>query len=161
MHPSRFVRLAACVALAAASIPALRASALETKTTPALSAFASAWDKITSYTETIVTHEVTNDGKSSQDRTYGYKFLKPTYAVIDIEDGPGKGGGAAWHGGDRVKGPQGGLFSGVKLMRERHRCAAIRSTSHPSLTNSITFNRRRERSRRVPAPRSVATPPRR
>jgi outer membrane lipoprotein-sorting protein len=116
MHPSRFVRLAACVALAAASIPALRASALETKTTPALSAFASAWDKITSYTETIVTHEVTNDGKSSQDRTYGYKFLKPTYAVIDIEDGPGKGGGAAWHGGDRVKGHQGGLFSGVKLM---------------------------------------------
>ncbi len=116
MHPLRFARLAACVAGAAASISALEVSALEAKSTPALNAFAAAWDKITDYTETIVTHEVTNDGKSTQDRTYGYKFLKPTYAVIDIEDGPGKGGGAAWHGGDRVKGHQGGLLSGIKLM---------------------------------------------
>ena len=108
-------QLLAGLALTGTSLPASALTA-ESKTTPSLSAFAGAWANVTSYTETIVTHETTNDGKSTQDRTYSYKFLKPTSALIQIEDGPGKGGGAAWHGGDKVKGHQGGLLSGIKLI---------------------------------------------
>jgi outer membrane lipoprotein-sorting protein len=115
---SRSLRFGVSLALIGSSFPTSGAGAMagETKTTPALTAFAGAWSGITNYTATIVTHETTNDGKSSQDRTYSYKFLKPTNAVIEIVDGPGKGGGAAWHGGDRVKGHQGGMLSGIKLM---------------------------------------------
>ncbi len=115
LHPVRIAALGALVALA---VPSLTAAAPGTtnKATPAMTAFSQAWSKIDNYSETITTHETTNDGKSTQDRTYSYKFVKPNAALIEITDGPGKGGGAAWHGGDRVKGHQGGLFSHIKLM---------------------------------------------
>ena len=118
------VRIVACAALLTSTMPALRAPAqtpvpaseVKNKPTPALDAFMKAWDGIDNYHETIVTHETTDDGKSIQDRTYDYKFKKPTYALILITDGPGKGGGAAWHGGDKVKGHQGGILSHLKLI---------------------------------------------
>jgi len=114
---SQFVRVGAAAALLTATLPGLPASADSTnKPTAATSAFSDAWAKIDNYSETIVAHETTNDGKSSQDRTYSYKFVKPTAALIEITDGPGKGGGAAWHGGDKVKGHQGGFLSHVKLI---------------------------------------------
>jgi outer membrane lipoprotein-sorting protein len=108
------LRVGAVVALTGSS--ALAVTGTESKTTPALTAFATAWASVHDYSETILAHETTNDGKQTQDRTYSYEFVKPTSALIQIVDGPGKGGGAAWHGGDQVKGHQGGLFSGVKLM---------------------------------------------
>ncbi len=85
------------------------------KSTPGFDAFRKAWDGITNYTEVITAHEITNDGKSSQDRTYDYKFVKPTAALIAITGGPGRGGGASWHGGSNVKGHQGGFLSMIKL----------------------------------------------
>jgi outer membrane lipoprotein-sorting protein len=110
-------RVVTAATVLAATLPVLPAGAdAMNKPTPALTAFQSAWSKVDNYSETIVAHETTNDGKSSQDRTYSYKFVKPTAALIEITDGPGKGGGAAWHGGDRVKGHQGGFLSHVKLI---------------------------------------------
>ncbi len=85
------------------------------KSTPAFDAFRKAWDGITNYAETITAHETTNDGKSTQDRTYDYTFVKPNAVMIAITGGPGKGGGAVWHGGSTVKGHQGGFLSGIKL----------------------------------------------
>jgi len=114
---SKFVRVSAAAALLAATLPALPAAAESAnKPTAALNAMSDAWSKVDNYSVSIVTHETTNDGKATQDRTYSYKFVKPTAALIEITDGPGKGGGAAWHGGDRVKGHQGGFLSHVKLI---------------------------------------------
>jgi outer membrane lipoprotein-sorting protein len=109
-------RAAAALALALAGATVAATAAAENKPTPALDAFGAAWANVHDYSETIIAHETTNDGKETQDRTYSYEFVKPTSALIQITDGPGKGGGAAWHGGDQVKGHQGGLFSGVKLI---------------------------------------------
>jgi len=85
------------------------------KSTPAFDAFRKAWEGITNYTEVITAHETTNDGKSSQDRTYDYTFVKPNAVLIAITSGPGRGGGAAWNGGPTVRGHQGGFFSRIKL----------------------------------------------
>lgn len=85
------------------------------KSTPAFDAFRKAWDGITNYTEVITAHETTNDGKTTQDRTYDYTFVKPNAVMIAITSGPGRGGGAVWHGGPTVKGHQGGFLSGIKL----------------------------------------------
>lgn len=116
MSFTQSARIAAAAALFAAALPGISPAADSNKPTAALTAFQTAWAKVDNYSETIVAHETTNDGKSSQDRTYSYKFVKPTAALIEITDGPGKGGGAAWHGGDRVKGHQGGFLSHVKLI---------------------------------------------
>jgi hypothetical protein len=107
------LRAAAVLALAATAVAP---AAAENKATPAMTAFSTAWAAVHDYSENIVTHETTNDGKQTQDRTYSYEFVKPTSALIQITDGPGKGGGAAWHGGDQVKGHQGGFLSGIKMM---------------------------------------------
>ena len=85
------------------------------KSTPAFDAFRKAWDGITNYTEVIAAHETTNDGKSTQERTYDYTFVKPNAVMIAITSGPGRGGGAVWHGGPTVLGHQGGFLSGIKL----------------------------------------------
>ena len=75
--------------------------------------FSDAWAKITDYTCNVKVHET--DGARTEDRLYAYAFKKPHMARIDIVDGPGKGGGAVWLGGDKVKGHQGGLLSGIHL----------------------------------------------
>jgi outer membrane lipoprotein-sorting protein len=75
--------------------------------------FLTAWAAIDNYTATIATHET--NGKDTQDRVYRYAYKKPHFAKIDIIAGPGRGGGAVWTGGDRVKGHQGGFLSGIKL----------------------------------------------
>jgi len=85
------------------------------KSTPEFDAFRKAWDGLSNYKTTIVAHESTNDGKATQDRTYRYQFAKPSTALIVVIAGPGKGGGAAWHGGSTVHGHKGGLVSFVKL----------------------------------------------
>jgi outer membrane lipoprotein-sorting protein len=86
----------------------------------AASAFLDAWSKVSNYTDSIVSHETTNDGSKKEDRTYHFAYLKPHYAKIDIIDGPGKGGGAVWAGGDTVRGHQGGFLSGIKLQVSIH-----------------------------------------
>jgi hypothetical protein len=90
---------------------------------PAQTAFLEAWAKVTSYTATIVSHEV--KGGDTQDRTYHYAYLKPHFARIDIVDGPGKGGGAVWTGGDTVRGHQGGFLSGIQLNVSIHDARAV------------------------------------
>jgi len=98
----------AAFALAFALAGALPAAA----DTP-VAAFTAAWAAVDNYTATITVHET--DGKSVQDRVYHYAYKKPAFAKIDVVAGPGKGSGAVWTGGDRVRGHQGGLFSGIKM----------------------------------------------
>jgi outer membrane lipoprotein-sorting protein len=98
--------VAALVALACA-LPAAAADA-----PPAVAAFATAWAAVDNYTTTITVHET--DGKNVQDRVYHYAYKKPTFAKIDVVSGPGKGSGAVWTGGDRVRGHMGGFLSGIK-----------------------------------------------
>ncbi len=87
------------------------------------SAFFDAWSKVSSYTATIKTHET--KGSDVQDRTYRYAYLKPHFAKIDITGGPGRGGGAVWHGGDTVSGHQGGMLSGIHLNVSIHDGRAV------------------------------------
>ncbi len=102
--------------ITAANAPPPGTMAAVNKSTRSFDAFRKAWDGVTNYTEVIAAHEITNDGKSTQDRTYDYKFVKPNAALISITSGPGKGGGAAWHGGPKVKGHQGGAIAHLKLI---------------------------------------------
>jgi hypothetical protein len=84
----------------------------------AAATFLAAWAPIQSYTVDIKAHEV--KGKDIQDRTYSYKFLKPHFATILVTDGPGKGSGGTWKGGDTVSGHQGGFLSGIHLNVDKH-----------------------------------------
>jgi hypothetical protein len=86
--------------------------------TGAAGAFLAAWGPIQSYTVDIKAHEV--KGSSTQDRTYNYKFLKPHFATILVTDGPGKGSGGTWKGGDTVSGHQGGFLSGIHMNVDKH-----------------------------------------
>ena len=83
-----------------------------------LTEFAEAWAKVTDYTVAVKVHEA--DGSRSEDRMYRFAFKRPHMAKIDIVDGPGKGGGAVWDGGDKVKGHQGGILSGIHLTVDIH-----------------------------------------
>jgi len=85
------------------------------KSTPEFEAFRKAWQGLTNYSLVVVSHETSNDGKHSEDRTYDYKFVKPSVAQISIIAGPGKGGGAVWQGGPTIKGHRGGLLSHITL----------------------------------------------
>jgi len=89
----------------------------------AAASFLDAWGKVTSYTASIKTHET--KGTDVQDRTYHYAYLKPHFARIDITGGPGRGGGAVWHGGDTVSGHQGGMLSGIHLTVSIHDGRAV------------------------------------
>lgn len=83
---------------------------------PALAAAEKAYADVDDYTLTDTVSEQTNDGSKKQERVYAYKYLKPHGAVANVVSGPGSGGGAAWRGGDKVKGHMGGLLSGIKLV---------------------------------------------
>jgi len=98
------------------------AASAATPTGPA-AAFLDAWGKVSSYTTNIKVHET--KGTDVQDRTYHYAYLKPHFARIDITGGPGRGGGAAWNGGDTVSGHQGGLLSGIHLTISIHDGRAV------------------------------------
>ncbi|MBV8600903.1 MAG: hypothetical protein JO359_04980 [Candidatus Eremiobacteraeota bacterium] len=78
-----------------------------------LTDFADAWGKVDDYTCTIAVHEAL--GNQTQDRHYDFAFKKPSMAHIEVTQGPGKGSGSVWHGGDTVRGHQGGILSGIKL----------------------------------------------
>jgi outer membrane lipoprotein-sorting protein len=97
---------------AALALLALMAATPSSAATP-LAEFADAWAKIDDYRCSIVVHET--KGTSVQDRQYNFWFKKPTIAKLEITSGPGRGGGASWTCGDKVRGHQGGLLSGVKL----------------------------------------------
>ena len=86
-------------------------------------AFLDAWAKVPSYTANMKVHATR--GTDVQDRTYHYAFLKPHFAKIDITGGPGRGGGAAWSGGDTVSGHQGGILSGIHLKVSIHDGRAV------------------------------------
>jgi outer membrane lipoprotein-sorting protein len=109
-----------------ASVPA--AALADNKGTPAFDAFSKAFADVKDYQEQIVVHETTDDGKQTQDRTYDYRWMRPTFARIEIVDGPGKGSGAAWRGGDKIRGHQGGILSGMHMVIDIHdpRAASLR-----------------------------------
>ncbi|MBC5811108.1 MAG: hypothetical protein GIW95_09725, partial [Candidatus Eremiobacteraeota bacterium] len=70
-------------------------------------------------------YETSDDGKDVQDRTYRYKWKRPSMAQIDVLAGPGKGGGAVWTGGEQVRGHQGGILSGIKMSIDIHDKRAV------------------------------------
>lgn len=113
-----YLRLPVIVAALVAAFAFSAAQPAHADAIPALDAFTAAWSKIDNYTCRIVTHET--NGSAVQDRTYGYRFKKPHFATISIESGPGRGGGATWHGGDTVSGHQGGLLRGIHLTVSIH-----------------------------------------
>lgn len=116
------------VALAAIALSVSTASAA-TSGDAALAKYAAAWAKVTTYTCTIQAHEVS--GSRVQDRTYAMKFRKPYDTRMDITAGDGHGGAAVWHGGDTVRGHQGGFISFIKLNLNIHdsRAVSIRGTT--------------------------------
>lgn len=105
--------------------------------------FLEAWEKIPSYTCSMKVHET--KGNDVQDRTYHYAYLKPHFARIDITGGAGRGGGAAWKGGDTVSGHQGGILSGIHLNVSIHdgravdlRGSTIDQASFQNMADTIT-----------------------
>jgi hypothetical protein len=109
-------------AAAATASPAAAAEA-------AIAKFTAAWDKLNSYTCDLSAHEVL--GSRVQDRTYAMTFRKPYDTKMDITGGDGKGGAAVWHGGDTLRGHQGGFVSFIKLNLNIHdgRATTIRGTT--------------------------------
>jgi len=85
---------------------------------PAWDAFVKANAAIDDYKETVTAHEIS--GTKTEDRTYHFFYKKPSYARSEIVSGPGSGGAAVWHGGDKVKGHLGGLLAGIKLVISEH-----------------------------------------
>jgi len=123
---SSWTRAAACLALAGAMLPfaTLPASA-ENKTTPAFDAFVKAFADVKDYQLQIVTHETSDDGKSVQDRVYAYRWGRPSFARIEILEGPGKGGVASWSGGDKIHGHQGGILSMIHITSDINDARAV------------------------------------
>ena len=112
---------------------------------PAWTAFKKTNDTIKDYTETVTTHEV--QGGKTEDRVYHFSYQKPTYARSAIVSGPGHGGEAVWHGGDQVKGHQGGFLSGIKLVISIHdgratdlRGKTIDAAFYPSIIAAMDGN---------------------
>lgn len=116
-------------AIAAVLLP--HAFATAASGTPAVAAFNEAFDKTTSFTYKLHSHEV--KGTDVQDRVYDYSFMKPHFAKTLIESGPGHGGGAVWAGGDQVSGHQGGFLSGIHLKIDLHdgRAVSLRGYTIP------------------------------
>ena len=106
----------------------LGAALLGAAPTGPAAAFLDAWAKVSSYTTEIKAH--LTKGSDVQDRTYHYAYLKPHFAKIDITGGPGRGGGAAWTGGDTVSGHQGGILSGIHLKVSIHDGRAVDLRGH-------------------------------
>jgi hypothetical protein len=130
-----------CLAVAATaaiftvlSISAVRAD----NSSPAITAFNTAWASTNDYTCVLHSHEVLN-GKT-QDRVYQYSFMKPNFAKTLILSGDGQGSGGVWSGGDTVSGHQGGILSGLHLTVSVHdpRATSIRGYTIPDgLMNMI------------------------
>ena len=106
--------------LAVTTSLALRPAFAENKQTPAFAAFAKAFASVGDYSDQIVVVETTDDGSRTESRTYAYMWMRPSSAKIDVLDGPGKGGGVVWTGGDKGTGHQGGILSGIKASISIH-----------------------------------------
>ena len=93
--------------------------------TPAFDAFVKTFADVKDYQLQIVTHETTDDGKSVQDRTYAYRWGRPSFARIEVLAGPGKGGVASWSGGDKIHGHQGGILSMIHITSDINDARAV------------------------------------
>jgi len=121
---------AICAAFAGATAASDAASATSASSGEAsLAKFTTAWDKLGSYACSIAAHEML--GTRVQDRTYTFIFRKPYDTKMDITGGDGRGGAAVWHGGDTLRGHQGGFVSFIKLNLNIHdgRATSIRGTT--------------------------------
>ena len=85
--------------------------------------FQTAWDALKTYKATVKAHEELNG--NAQDRTYILWFQKPTDVRLDVTAGDNKGSVAVYHGGDRVVGHRGGIFSLIKLNLDIHNKLAV------------------------------------
>jgi outer membrane lipoprotein-sorting protein len=98
---------------------------------PAIAAFDRAFANVNDYT--CVLHVREAKGTQTQDRVYQYFVMKPHYVKTLILDGPGKGSGGVWVGGDQVSGHLGGIFSGIHLKIDLHdpRAVSLRGITIP------------------------------
>ena len=110
-------------AVVAAALVATGSSARAAGSAPAIAAFNTMFAGINDYTYTLKSHEA--KGSTTQDRTYSYQFLKPSYVKTLILDGDGKGGGGVWTGGSQVSGHQGGILSAIHLKVDLHDPKAV------------------------------------
>ena len=118
------------VAIFGAGVRSVAATAPSTSPAEtALAKYTAAWDKLNAYTCDLTAHETL--GSRVQDRTYAMTFRKPFDTKMDITGGDGKGGSAVWHGGDTLRGHQGGFVSFIKLNLNIHdgRATSIRGTT--------------------------------
>lgn len=129
VHPTGLV-----LAVMVAALGGLAASNAAPAPTPsageaALAKFTTVWEKLNSYTCSLTAHEAL--GTRAQDRDYDLTFRKPYDTKMAITGGDGKGGAAVWHGGDTLRGHQGGFISFVKLNLNIHdsRATSIRGTT--------------------------------
>ncbi|HYK54825.1 MAG TPA: hypothetical protein VEV38_14990 [Candidatus Eremiobacteraceae bacterium] len=121
---------AVCIAVIGAGHPGIAATAAPASPgEAAIAKFSAAWDKLNSYSCDLAAHEVL--GSRVQDRTYAMLFRKPYDTRMDITGGDGKGGAAVWHGGDTLRGHQGGFISFIKLNLNIHdsKATSIRGTT--------------------------------
>jgi len=119
------------LALIAVGAVAFSVAARAANTTPAITAFNQSFASTNDYKLTLKAHEVM--GSKTQDRTYSYWFMKPTYAKTLILAGDGQGSGGVWTGGDTVSGHQGGILSGLHLTVSIHdpRATSLRGYTIP------------------------------
>lgn len=120
-----------CLAVAWAAVSpgaAVRAS----NTSPAIVAFDAMFAGVNDYTYVLRAHEI--KGTRTQDRTYSFAFLRPSYAKSLIVEGEGKGGGAVWDGGSQVNAHAGGLFAGLhaKIDINDPRAVSLRGFTTPA-----------------------------
>lgn len=98
---------------------------------PALEAAISAFSPVQDYAEDLVVHEMTDDGKRVQDRTYTFQWKRPDFARLAIVAGPGRGQVAVWHGGETLNAHAGGLLSFIRITLGIHdpRALSLRGDS--------------------------------
>lgn len=109
--------LIACVVFLV-TVFACRAASADVKPGDAMGQYAAAWEKVTTYTCTITSREIS--GSKVQDRVYAMFFQKPHNTRLNVTGGDGRGSAAVWDGGDTVTGHQGGWLSAIKLNLNIH-----------------------------------------
>ena len=101
---------------------------------PALSAFRTAWTRVTAYSATITVFE--QAGSAVQNVIFTYTFRKPSTVTVDVIGGPNNGVSVLWTGGTTVSAHRSGLASVVKatLSLKDPKVTTIRGSSIDELS---------------------------
>jgi outer membrane lipoprotein-sorting protein len=86
-------------------------SATPSRSSSALSAFSSAWARVTAYNATIKVFE--KKGVTVQNVIFKYTFRKPSIVTVDVVAGSNNGVSLLWTGGTTVRASRGSGLAGV------------------------------------------------